>query len=176
MFKILKKKKIDYLVQTYERKHSFADFDHLDNILILFRYKDIKDIEQIYNDLTREGKKVQLWAYADQKSLTTPIPQGMEIKQITSKQISRLGSISTEVLSEFEGLQYDTLIDFSDSYEYALYYLLAYNKSKFCIGIRHEDHKLYDFVLAKEEAMSLTETYQQLKKYLNNIRISTNNL
>lgn len=176
MFKLLRKKKIDYLIQSYDRKHSFYDFDNLGNILILFHYRDIKDVVLIYNDLKSEGKNVQLWAYADQKSMAIPIPAGMEIKQITSKNISRLSSISTEILTDFEALQYDTIIDLSSSYEYVLYYLLAYNKAKFCIGIRHEDHKLYDFVLVKEDQMSLNETYQQLKKYLNNIRISTNNL
>lgn len=178
MFKLLRKKKIGYLIKNYNRQRLFLGFKDINKVLILFHYKDIVQIEAVYNDLINEGKEVWLWTYDNKSKKTTDqLPKSLlNINLITPKEISRLGSVSPKILSKFESSQYDTIIDFTTSYEYVLYYLLACNKSRFCIGIRQDPNKLYDFTLVKEEQMGLTETYEQLKKYLNDIRKSTNNL
>lgn len=176
MFNILRKKKIRTLLETNKRRHSFIDFASINRVMLLFQYKDLEQLQKISQDLEKEGKTVFLFAY-DNHSATVDTKNNLsDIVIINNKDISRLGSISADVLDKFESVQYDTIIDFSTSYEYPLYYLLASNKSQFCIGIRVDENKLYDFSLIKEDEMSLLDTYEQIKNYLNNTRKSSNNL
>lgn len=169
LFGLKIKRGIDSTLKRNSRKPVFRNLDNMHNILILFPYEDWNEVSSISQDLENKGKSVLLWTIEPKKKAdsNTVFPQNVRI--ISQKEYSKLNGLSTTVVEEFEGLSYDTLIDLTPSDNATLLYLLAGNKSDFCIGIKESDYKTYDFTLLRQENMTLIDTYQQIKFYLNNI-------
>lgn len=171
MFDFLVKWKIDSAFKKNIREHTFLNMESMKNILILFSYSDWKVIETIAKELSARGKNVMMWTV--QPSQKTPgdntiFPANVRI--IRPREISLLQIISSSVLTEFEALKYDTLIDLTTTESKVFKYLLANNSSEYCIGISKSEHNVYDFIVLKEDDMDLPETYNQIKNYLNNVR------
>lgn len=175
MFEFIVRRKINSAFKNNKRKHAFRDMESMQNILILFTHSDWPEIESIAQDLEQKGKKVILWTSLpaiqqnQNAAIFTP-----NVRTITKKEKHLLQIIKQEVVKEFKNLTYDTLLDFTTKRSNTLEYLLAENGSEFCIGINETEERIYDFILLKGDNKSLSETYNQLKNYLNNINSSTN--
>lgn len=170
MFDFFAKKKINSALERNTRTHIFHNLGDIKTVLILFSYTDWNDIQQIIEDLKSKGKTVLLWTTQGHKTEGSQIKLPPEVRVITHKDSSKWQGLSSDVLKEFTALSYDTLLDLTTQKDKSLLYLLAHNSSEFCIGIKEYDVKIYDFIVLKEENRSLTDTYNQIKIYLNNIR------
>ncbi len=176
MFKTPRRKQIDSALNSVrDRKHSFLRFDDMHNILILFHYEDWNEIKPIVEDLDKNGKHTILWTVKPKKksrenvALTDISASSSNIRIIDGRDVSWYSGLSEVVDSEFKLLQYDTLMDLTTSSDRNLFYLLASNTAQFCIGIKEANHRIYDFIVLKEDSKSLPDTYNQIKFYLNNI-------
>lgn len=175
MLKTPRKKQIDSALNNIpKREHSFLRYDAMQNILILFNYEDWADIRDVVDDMKKNGKHILLWTIAPKKKskevdALKEIPESTEVRVIGQKETSWYNGLNKAVKDEFENLKYDTLFDMTTDTDKNLLYLLASNSAQFCIGIKEGDHKIYDFVVLKEDSKSLFETYNQIKFYLNNI-------
>lgn len=174
MLKTPRKKRIDSALKDIQnRKHSFLRFESMKEVLILFDYENWAEIKEIVEDLENNGKRTILWTVKPKKSKGThsqsEIPASAQIRVIEGKDLSWYNGISSNVEDEFKALSYDTLIDLTTYTSKSLFYLLACNTARFCLGIREVDHKIYDFIVLKEDSKSLLDTYNQIKFYLNNI-------
>jgi len=147
----------------------FHNLDNMSRIMILFSYEDWDEIYSIGRELESKGKTVLLWTVDPKKKReNSPIfPQNVRI--VSQKEFSKINGLVTSVVEEFEELSYDTLIDLTSSESPTLLYLLAGNKSEFCIGIRESDYEMYDFAVLRQDNMTLSDTYEQIKFYLNSI-------
>lgn len=169
MFNFLIKKKINSAFDNNKRKHSFRQIGAINNVLILFSYEDWAEISLIAQDLTNKGKKVLLWTVqSNNKSNHITLPSSVRVIQKNELSLSNI--LNSSVISEFKVLEYDTLIDLSTYHDNILRYLLALNSSDFSIGITELEYKAYDLTVLKQEKTTLSETYDQLKFYLNNVR------
>lgn len=170
MFDFFAKKKINSALECNTRTHVFHNLNDIKRILILFSYQDWNEIQQISQDLKDRGKEVVLWTTQVKKTdgVQTQLPP--EVRVLSHKDISKWRGLSSSVLEEFKVLSYDTLLDLTTQDDKSLLYLLANNSAEFCVGIKEPDIKLYDFIVLKKENAKLSETYDQIKIYLNNIR------
>lgn len=174
MLRTPRKKQIASALNNIQnRKHSFRRLDEMQDILILFNYEDWNEMKEIVEDLEDNGKHVVLWTVKPRKSKTqeNPVkfPDSVRVRVVTGKEISWYSGLSQVVENEFKDLNYDTLLDLTTYSDKNLFYLLASNTAQFCVGIQKTDHKIYDFVVLKEDSKSLPEAYNQIKFYLNNI-------
>ncbi len=169
MFDFLIKRKIDSAFKNNKRKHALKNMESMHNVLILFSYTDWDVVSQIVQDLEQKGKKVLLWTIGTRKNkIDSPIFP-INVRIIRQDEMSFFKILTSSVMDEFERLSYDTLIDLTTTRSNAFRYLLAQNTSEFCIGISESDQKIYDFIILKNENETLTETYGQIKFYLNNV-------
>lgn len=168
MFGFNLKKKISSALEKNVRERRFHNLDTMRKVMLLFSYKDWKEVEPIVQDLRGMRKDVQLWTLQNKKDETFSLPPNARV--ISSKEISSLTGLSSIVLEEFKSLTYDTLIDFTTYDDNNLMYLLANNSAEFCIGVKETEYNVFDFTLLKDDDMNLGEAYNQIKFYLNNIR------
>lgn len=175
MLRTPRKKQIASALNNIQnRKHSFRRFEEMQDILILFNYEDWNEMKVIADDLEKNEKHVVLWTVKPKKKNKTqeePIKfsDSVQVRVLTGKEISWYSGLSQVVEKEFKNLSYDTMFDFTTYPDKNLFYLLASNTAQFCVGIQKVDHKIYDFVVLKEDSKSLPEAYNQIKFYLNNI-------
>ncbi|MBB4035957.1 hypothetical protein GGR21_001852 [Dysgonomonas hofstadii] len=141
----------------------------MNRVLLLFSYDDWDEIYPISRELESKGKTVLLWTVEPKKKSenNTVFPQNVRV--VSTRESSKINGLSTSVVEEFEKLSYDTLIDLTSSASSILLYLLAGNKSEFCIGIKESDYKMYDFAVLRQDNMTVSDAYEQIKYYLNNI-------
>lgn len=175
MFKFLRKRKLKSAIEGNKHPHAFQTFEDINNVLILFENKHLNDVEYIVKDLLKSGKKVFLWTHNSDKKAVSPQRQSFNLQTITGGDVSMSGSIKPDILSVFQKQQYDTVMDLTQEPEYPLEYLLASNKAQFCVGIKRSESKLYDFVLLKNDDMSIKDAFLQIKFYLNNMCKGANN-
>ncbi len=168
LFELKLKKSIDSILKRNKRIRSFLNLNEMDDILILFTYGDWDKVSLITADLERKGKNVILWTIESSKNKIAGQTLPEKVRVISRKESSSLKGYNN-LNKDFGNLQYDTLIDLTTEDNIVLMSLLAENKSKFCIGIKEHNYRLYDFVLLKDESMDLTETYKQLTSYLDNV-------
>ncbi|MDU1891363.1 MAG: hypothetical protein E6767_11810 [Dysgonomonas sp.] len=162
------KEKISSALKSNTRNRSFHNLDNMRKVLLLFTYKDWKEVEPIVQDLRSLRKDVQLWTYQTKKDEVQSLPPSARV--ITQKEVFPIVGLSSVVVEEFKSLSYDTLIDLTTEDDKVLFYLLASNSAEFCIGIKESEHRIFDFSLLREDSMNLEETYGQIKFYLNNMR------
>lgn len=161
--------KINSALINNVRKPAFLNLSDIEKVLILFTYKDWTEISEISKDLESIGKEVILWTVYLPRNEKIEMSFPPNVKVVTQKEISKWKGLSMSVVDEFKKLKYDTLLDLTTKDDKPLHYLLACNSAKFCIGIREQELKFFDFTLLKEEDVNLEETYKQLKNYLNNM-------
>lgn len=162
-------KKINSALKNNSRRPTFMNLEDIKKVLILFTYKDWDDISEIAKDLESNGKEVLLWTVNSLRNEKKKQPLPSEVKVITQKEISKWRGLSSLIVDEFCKLEYDTLLDLTTKDDKSLHYLLACNSAKFCIGIREQELKFFDFTMLKESDVNLKETYDQIKFYLNNM-------
>lgn len=167
MLNFIRKKKVDSAREKTKREKSFLNYDAIEDILILFNLKDWQEVKRIADNLREDRKTVHLWTVRPKEKGETPVPS--EVKAIdASKHISWTQSLAKPIIEEYQKIYYDTLLDLTTMSDNTLEYLLAINKSKFCVGIRENEakEKVYDFVLLKKEEDDIFTTFEQLKYYL----------
>lgn len=172
MFDFFVKQKIAAAAKKLsERRHSFINIKDIKHIVILYSFKDWESIKPIVRDLEQQGKKVTLWTVETKhkKDISVDNILPVNVRMITTDEISWTGFLSANVIQEFSSLSYDTLLDLTTEPNDILIYLLLINTSKFCIGIKELNYKVYNFILLKSEEKDLGETYDEIKFYLNNI-------
>ena len=163
MFKYLLERNIKNDVKALTKKHrSFLNFDSIQRVLIFFDSHSWDSIVPIVNDLKENGKRVILWTIGDSSSQFSENVTIIDQR----KDISWMKSLKPELLSRFTSLEYDTFLDLSLDDNLYLLSLKVKNTSKFAIGFKESEYKIYDFILLKEDDKSLFETYQEAKIYL----------
>jgi hypothetical protein len=161
--------RINSALKKNKRKHTFLNLDKMRRVLILFSYQDLKEINEIAKDLESKGKSVILWTVYPSNTGEKP-PFIPKVRIISPKEISVIWGLSSAVIKEFCDQEYDTLLDLTTEADNSISFLLAKNTSQFCIGLKKQEKKIFDFILHKEENRDLIETYDQLKLYLHNIQ------
>ncbi|MDH6309170.1 hypothetical protein M2451_001741 [Dysgonomonas sp. PFB1-18] len=164
------KRSISSALKRNTRNRIFHNLENMERILIFFTYGDWPEISQIVHDLENKKKTVFLWTMEPKKLDTKDIIFPANVRIITQKEMSIIHGLPPAIAEEFRRLSYDTLIDLTTHDDKSLLYLLAGTTAEFCIGIREQEYKMYDFTLLKEDDMNLLETYEQIKFYLNNVR------
>ncbi len=170
MFDFFSKKKINSALECNTRTHIFHNLNDMKKILIFFSYQDWSEIQQISQDLKDKGKEVLLWTTQLKKGEDVQAKLPSDVRVLSHKDISKWQGLSSFIVEEFKALSYDTLLDLTTYDDKSLLYLLANNSAEFCVGIKEQDIKIYDFIVLKEEGAKVFETYNQIKFYLNNIR------
>lgn len=155
-------------IKRYNRSHIFKKYRDIKNILILFNIEDWFDILPIIQSLKEDHKNIKIWTIKPKETQSFKFSEHVRVLD-PSTSLNWMGLFKDEILHEFGNLQYDTLIDLTSHEDPYLTYLLTQNKSEFCIGFTERPHKLYNFVLLKDEEQSLSESFVQLKTYLKDI-------
>jgi len=157
--------------RKYHRDSCFLNYSDIKAVLIFFDMEEWEDVKPIIEELRTDGKRVTAWTIKKEVERKFSFPYYIRVVD-TSAEVNWMRMLKPEVVSEFERVEYDTLIDFSHSDNDYLYYLLSRNKSRFCIGFMEREYKIYDFILLrdKESETDLYESYQQLKNYLKQIQ------
>lgn len=170
MLNFLRKKKVNSALGKAKREKGFLNYNSIKEVIILFNLEDWDEVQKIADNLKADGKHVvAMWTTARTKDKAgiTLLPEVRVVDQ--SKDVSWSQSVAKPILDEFEQLQYDTLLDLSADSDNILEYLLAINNSKFCVGIRESESKVYDFVLLKKDDDGIFSTFEQMKFYLGKI-------
>ncbi|MEN9917955.1 MAG: hypothetical protein RL662_391 [Bacteroidota bacterium] len=168
---------LDYFLQRnirlglkrYDRDHSFLNYSEINTVLILFDIEDWYEIAPIVERLKQDGKKVIAWTIKPKQSVPFKFPHFVKVIE-PDIDFTWLRLFKPEIISDFERLNYDTLIDLSSGTNDYILWLVTLNKSKFCISFTERKYKLFDFVLLKEENQSMLDAYNELKRYLKNIQ------
>lgn len=172
---------LDYFLQksirsglkNNNRKHTFLNFEGMQNVLVLFDIHDWEMVAPIIEDLKRHGKGVMAWTVkpkpTQEQTQFSALPPDVRVVDL-HKDIDWKRVIRPEILIEFDNLRYDTCLDLSLELSDYTKLLLVRNNSRFCLGFTKREEKLYDFVILKEEGQSLFEAYEQLKIYLVHIK------
>lgn len=154
------------------RKREFLGFNNMQSVLILFDYNDWHEIENIVDDLMKSGKEVILWTIlhkSDNQETTNNLPQQVRVVDL-HKDVNWKKMLRPEIIDEYLALNYNTLLDCSVSDENYMALLRAHSSASFNIGFRELENKLYDFVILKEENMTLLEAYEQMKIYQEHLK------
>lgn len=175
MFKYLRDKKLKSAISNNSKVHTFMHFDTIQSVLILFENQHLEEVEAIVKDLTKLGKTVYLWTHNPDKKAVNPQRQSLDMQTITGRDVSLWGKINPELMTIFDKQRYDAVIDLTQEQEYPLQYLLASCKAPFNVGIKDCKKRLYDFVLLKNQDMSIYDAFIQIKFYLNNMCKGVNN-
>lgn len=161
-----------------ERLSEFLTFGQLKRVGIFANVGDIDQLNAIVADLQAHNIQVAIFLILSKEDLEKA-PDLKEKLQagyhlLSPKHFSFLGEVSTALSKQFSRENFDALLDL-DSFDYRFYHLMEIHPCKFRIGIQHLEFPLYDFCILKEEQQALWDIYQQIKKYLTNIRPSINN-
>lgn len=167
------------VLSSQHRRKRFSNMDGMKNILLFFDLDDWTEIQDVISDLNSLGKNVIAWTVKPKtvkSEAHNPIiyPQYVRIIDLHTD-VSWKKTLNPAVLDEFDGLDYDSVIDLTANDNPYLLYLLAKNTSSFCLGIKESEYKMYDFVILKSEEQSILEAYNQIKFYLTKIKENTNN-
>lgn len=157
-----------------DRKHTFLNFEGIQNVLVLFDIQDWEMVAPVIDDLKRHGKSILPWAIKNRSAAqgeiaASSLPANLRMVD-TCKDTDWKRVIRPAILAEFDSLQYDTFLDLSLKPNNYSKSLLVRNRSRFCLGFMKQEEKLYDFTILKEESKTLFETYEQLKIYLSHIQ------
>lgn len=175
MFNFLKRGRIRKSIEKLDRQHVFLNFNSINHILIFFDISDKEEVKIITDNLSSEGKTVSTWTYSHSKAHKEN-KNTLHHHVITKKDISIMGNINDKLYNDFANTKYDTIIDLTKEDHYPLLYLLANNKARLTIGTRETHYKLYDFIFLKNDDMSISQSFFEIKNYLLKIPASTNNL
>lgn len=170
---------LDYFLQRsiksgfkkYHRDSSFLNYNDIKTVLIFFDMEEWDEVKPIIEELRADGKRVAAWTIKTEVTRKVSFPYYVRVVD-TSAEVNWMKMLRPEVISEFERVEYETLIDLSSYDDDYLLYLLSRNKSRFCIGFMEREYKIYDFILLREKEgeSGLYELYQQLKNYLKQIQ------
>lgn len=155
-------------IRKYKRDRMFLNYRDINNILVLFNIEDWITIQPIINDLRKDGKRVIAWTIMTGHSDITSFPDFVKIVDL-GKTLSWMKVFKSELLTEFDSLQYDTLLDLSSGDNNYILSLLIRNKSRFCLSFIESEYRLYDFILLKDEEQDLFDAYIYMKNYLGQI-------
>jgi len=168
MFNFLQKKRVESALESHKREKIFLNFESIKRVLIIFNIEDWDNVSNVINDLQKNKKEVVAWTIRPKKFHIEESDYPPIVRIINgAKETTWKHALTENVVSEFEELKYDTLIDLTIDDNNILNYLLACNTSRFCIGIRESDMNAYDFIMLKKEENDILETYEQMKSYLN---------
>lgn len=169
MFNYFRKKRQQSAWAQNNRQRKFVDFTKVNSVLILFDYDDLSLVMPVARDLVKLKKKVYLWTTTKVKGHSDKIydSSGQSVRVVTPEDQSRLFILSRTVLKEFKTLQCDMLVDMIRSDDEVLYYLLLNNRSKFCVGLKERDIKVYDFIYLKTDEQSFADAFEDIKNYMN---------
>lgn len=155
------------------RRKSFLNFDAIKNVLILFDICDWNLILPIYEDLKKNGKNVICWTilpkHGNKNSSQRALPKEVKIVDLR-KDTDWRRVIRSEILSEFDQLQYDTLLDLSSEDSDHMISLKVRNKGLFYLSFKKLDYPIYDFVILRDKEKSIWDTYKEMKIYLSHIQ------
>lgn len=169
MLRFLRKKRINSIKKDNKRKKKFLIYNNIQKVLIFFDIKHYAQVVEVIEALKADGKSVTAWTVRHRNQVHM-LPVNIKVVD-ERKDLSITQAISPQILNEFESLKYDTLIDFSLPDDYIFEYLLASNKSRFCIGVRETPNiKLYDFIMRKPVNDSLLDIFEEMKYYLESIK------
>lgn len=167
------KRSIKSELNNNNRKHTFLNFEGMQNVLVLFDMQDWEMVARIIEDLKQHGKYVMPWTVkpksAQGQTLADSLPANVRIID-TGKDTNWKRLLHPAILNEFDNLKYDTFLDLSLEPNNYTKSLLVRNRSNFCLGFTKQEEKLYDFTILKEDNQNLFEAYQQLKIYLKHIQ------
>lgn len=157
--------------RKYQRNSCFLNYSDIKSVLIFFDMEKWEEVKPIIEELRADGKRVTAWTVKKEVEGRISFPYYIRVVD-TNAEVNWLRMLKPEVVSEFERVEYDTLINLSYSDNDYLLYLLSRNKSRFCIGLVETEYKIYDFILLrdKESETDLYESYQQLKNFLKQIQ------
>lgn len=171
MLDIFLRKNIKSGIKNLEkRKREFLTYESIRNILILFDYNNWQDVEPILEDLERNGKRVILWTILH-KGDTAPIQNFHQNVRVIDlqKDVNWKKVLRPEIVEEFSKLDYETLLDLSFSDDNYMTLLRANSSASFNVGFRELDYDLFEFIILKEESMTLYQAYEQMKIYQEHI-------
>lgn len=155
------------------RQHSFLNFEGIQSVLVLFDMQDWERVHPIIEDLQKHGKYVMPWTVklkpVQGQAQPPVLPSNVRVID-THKDLDWKRVIRPAILTEFDNLKYDTLLDLSLESNNYIMSLLVRNNSRFCLGFTKREEKLYDFVILKEDDQNLFDAYEQLKIYLTHIK------
>lgn len=172
MFEFFLRNNIESALKKYNRTRQFLNFKSIDKVLILFDIQNWDSISPVIEDLKQHRKQVTAWTVQPKlpKGQSYPVKFPDYVKVINlNTDINWMYLLRPEALIDFGNQKYDTLIDLSLADNDYILSLLLRNTSKFCVGVREREHKLYDFIIFKEEDKTILETYQEFKNYLTHI-------
>lgn len=168
----LKKNIVSGIKKLEKRKREFLTYENIRTILILFDYHNWSEIAPIVEDLERNGKQVILWTIlqkSDTVATQNSLPQKVKVVDL-HKDLNWKKVLRPEVIEEFSGLNYDTLLDLSFNDDNYTTLLRTHSSARFNIGFRELDYDLYEFIILKDESMPLFEAYEQMKNYQEHIQ------
>lgn len=172
MFEFFLQNSISSAAKDYKREHSFLNFEAVNKVLILFDIQNWNDIIPVIDDLIQNGKQVMAWTIQPKvpkgQSYHIKFPEYVRVID-PSSDVNWKKLLRPEIISDFDNLKYDTLLDLTLTDNDYLLFLMLKNASRFCVGLREREYKLYDFIILKEDDKSIEETYSEFKNYLDHI-------
>lgn len=129
------------------------------------------EIRKVTKEFHEKGAKVEVMGvfYGNVKPLW--YIETLNVTLCTDKELG-LSQIPTGMhISEFLEKEFDVLINFSITDDFAPFYLAALSKAKFKIAIDNEKHRNHFDMLLKLEDINMEEYQKQLIHYLSKIKI-----
>ena len=153
------------------RERSFASYDKLKSVLILFEsdYSEKNPvIRKIIKALKQDGKKVSAWGFIDKKEIQSSILPDFRV--LNYKRTDIFEKPNSSFIHEIEGLEFDLLIDLTLKPMLPLQYLALHCNASCKAGMHVSEVPIYDFILDLESQLTSTDFDEEAmnEKYIFN--------
>jgi hypothetical protein len=169
--KYLAVKSIQKVLANQDRESQYPDFSTTKSLLILFKSEENeknKFIRSIVNDLRNQGKKVTVWGYLDKKETETAVLP--DFRLFSNSELNFYKIPKPLLTEEFIQVEYDMVLQLSNSDIFALDFLLAKAKSPFKVSKTKPYKGISDFMIEVDQTTDDEFLYKQMMHYLNSIK------
>lgn len=171
-------KKNIIIASKQKRTAQFQTFDDIRTVVLLGKSDQLEELNLIMQDLKNNGKTVFMFLILSSRQVekTTGLKEKFapECYLIDPATFSWRGAFTDLDKNKFLQIDCDAVFDFGAD-DVRFHQLLLSHPCRFRIGIVSCGYLLYDFCVLKQDSQTLTDVYQQIKKYLSSIRSSTIN-
>jgi len=159
---------IKKLTKSHERVKTFREYTDIQHVTILFDMEDLSVVQTFVETLKADGKDVTAFSFASKKSTNMQLPEHFQIW--SRNQLDFWGIPKEPDFKKFKGQKSDTLIDLTKNSSSVLRYLLLHSCADFRVGFNHNNAKLYDFLIERNQEQDFSYFVNQMLFYMKSIR------
>lgn len=169
MFEVIILNRIRKRIAQCNQYQSNANYESLNNVIIIFEKSDIERAIVLKSQLVADGKNCQFFCFDNSKTKTSNKTQTSEYSR---NALNIFGFPKKKVVSDFENIaqNIDILINISDFNHLSLSYLTTFCECKLKVGIKTNECNMYNYMIDVPKNIDSKFLSEQIMFYLRKLK------